>query len=68
MELKKREKLEARRDMIFCKDRVGHNGDIEYGAAEAGSLYEGTEGTKRLEEGSKKLPKVLKTCWTIYFE
>ncbi|GAA5806713.1 hypothetical protein MFLAVUS_000061 [Mucor flavus] len=44
----------------LSSDRIGHDDYIEYGASEAGKLYQGEEGTKRLEEGSKKLPKYLK--------
>lgn len=42
------------------KDRsIGSVDDdsIEYGAPEAGKMYDGEQGTKRLEEGSKKLPE-----------
>lgn len=46
--------------MVLFEDRIGHDDYIEYGASEAGKLYQGEEGTKRLEEGSKKLPKYLK--------
>ncbi|KAI7881196.1 uncharacterized protein EV154DRAFT_523504, partial [Mucor mucedo] len=52
-------------DMIFCENRVGHDQIIEYGAAEAGKSYDGEEGTKRLEEGSKKLPRCLKDIFSI---
>jgi hypothetical protein len=47
-------------DMIFCRNRCGHDDIIEYGATEAGSLYDGDEATKRFEEGFIKLPKCLK--------
>lgn len=47
-------------DMIFCESRIGHGEYIEYGALEAEKLYDGDKGTKRMEEGSKKLPKCLK--------
>ncbi|KAI8968192.1 hypothetical protein BDF20DRAFT_827803, partial [Mycotypha africana] len=60
IEMRERKKMGYRCDMIFCENRVGHDEIIEYGASEAGKLYDGDEGTKRLEEGSKKLPKCLK--------
>lgn len=47
-------------DMIFCRNRCGHDEIIEYGATEVGSLYDGDEVTKRFEEGFIKLPKCLK--------
>ncbi|CEJ04759.1 hypothetical protein RMCBS344292_18712 [Rhizopus microsporus] len=47
-------------DMIFCENRIGHDEYIEYGASEAEKLYDGDEGTKRMEKGSKRLPKCLK--------
>ncbi|KAG0735103.1 hypothetical protein G6F57_013052 [Rhizopus arrhizus] len=60
VEMRERKKVGYRCDMIFCENRIGHDERIEYGASEAGKLYDGDEGTKRLEEGSKKLPKCLK--------
>ncbi|KAG1379485.1 hypothetical protein G6F61_004902 [Rhizopus arrhizus] len=60
VEMRERKKVGYRCDMIFCENRIGHDESIEYGASEAGKLYDGDEGTKRLEEGSKKLPKCLK--------
>jgi hypothetical protein len=46
--------------MIFAKESCGHDEGIEYGASEAGKCYDGDATTKRLEEGSIKLPKCLK--------
>ncbi|KAI7881197.1 uncharacterized protein EV154DRAFT_523507 [Mucor mucedo] len=63
--MRERKKMGYRCDMIFCENRVGHDEIIEYGAAEAGKSYDGEEGTKRLEEGSKKLPKCLKDIFSI---
>ncbi|EIE77768.1 hypothetical protein RO3G_02472 [Rhizopus delemar RA 99-880] len=60
IEMQERKKMGYRCDMIFCENRIGHDESVEYGASEAGKLYDGDEGTKRLEEGSKKLSKCLK--------
>lgn len=60
VEMQERKKMGYRCDMIFCENRIGHDESIEYGASEAGKLYDGDKGTKRMEEGSKKLPKCLK--------
>ncbi|KAI7897047.1 uncharacterized protein EV154DRAFT_410522, partial [Mucor mucedo] len=60
VQLRERKKMGHRFDMIFCENRVGHDETIEYGASEVGGLYDGNQGTKRLEEGCKKLPKCLK--------
>lgn len=56
----KRKKLGVRYDMIIREGRCGHDEYIEYGASEAGSLYEGVGESRRPEEGSKKLPQCLK--------
>lgn len=58
--MRERKKMGYRCDMIFCENRIGHDESIEYGASEAGKLFDGDKGTKRLEEGSKKLSKSLK--------
>ncbi|KAG2236271.1 hypothetical protein INT48_008631 [Thamnidium elegans] len=60
IEVRERKKMGYRCDMIFCENRIGHDDSIEYGASEAGKMYDGDQGTKRLEEGSKKLPECLK--------
>lgn len=65
VELQQRKKIGYRCDMIFCEDRIGHDDYIEYGASEAGKLYQGEEGTKRLEGGRKNYQNALRTCWTI---
>ncbi|KAG1349172.1 hypothetical protein G6F62_003661 [Rhizopus arrhizus] len=44
VELQQRKKIGYRCDMIFCEDRIGHDDYIEYGASEAGKLYQGEEG------------------------
>ncbi|CAO3698990.1 unnamed protein product [Rhizopus microsporus] len=60
IEIQERKKMGYQCDMIFCESRIGHGEYIEYGALEAEKLYDGDKGTKRMEEGSKKLPKCLK--------
>jgi hypothetical protein len=55
-----RKKIGYKCNTIFARESCGHDETIEYGASEAGKLYDGNEAPKRLEEGFVKLPKCLK--------